>query len=395
MTKYVCSCAFLAPELGFFLALLGGWSGAGCEGKQDKKAPLVAQGRKRATPGEAPGGARSGEPAGSVLLVEERGPEVPKDPAPPGGDLASEIEAFEDLAGCVQRHRLQDPLVADAVEALGYDSFVTDSCRNLEALKARDPGPCGQMLSSALRRHCEEQVAMLSGRPELCPTVNRVAGFPERGALCLAVARRDLRPCVALAGMERATCEGLLAKDTARCGLDGRCTRLLRRWMALLPGVEGRAVHKGQVQVEATRGEEKLELALEREAEQGAVVAVKPGKALLKIGELRGFFVAGEERGGGLVLELPSWPPAETKWTLEERAVRGVLRWRQGGVQELARGSKVRVEFEELPAQAGGVMKMQVTAQLGGWRTRWRVDTWLRDVVIEGAEGAPAASVKR
>jgi hypothetical protein len=72
-----------------------------------------------------------------------------------------------------------------------------------------------------------------------------------------------------------------------------------------------------------------------------------------------------------------------------------VLRWRQGGVQELARGSKVRVEFEELPAQAGGVMKMQVTAQLGGWRTRWRVDTWLRDVVIEGAEGAPAASVKR
>ncbi|MCS6901656.1 MAG: hypothetical protein RMJ98_18630, partial [Myxococcales bacterium] len=138
-----------------------------------------------------------------ALVVEQPGnPELELvDPPPPAGDLAAEIEAFTDLKSCALRHRLGDPIVADAVEALGYDRLATDACRGIEALKRRDGGPCREVLSSALRRHCEAQVAMYTGQPELCPLTGRVLGVAEREPLCLAAARRDVRPCAALVGM--------------------------------------------------------------------------------------------------------------------------------------------------------------------------------------------------
>jgi hypothetical protein len=331
------------------------------------------------------GAERKETPAVVPALVLERPAEPEPDPAPPAGDLASEIEAFSDLKGCAQRHRLADPTVADAVEALGYDRLATDACRAIEALKTKDARPCGEMLSSALRRHCEAQVAMYAGRPELCPLTGRVAGVAEREPLCLAAARRDVRPCAALVGMDRATCEGLVARDEARCGVEGRCLRLVRRWRAALPTVQGRAAHAGRVEVEATRGTSSEALELAREAAQGAVVAVEKGKARLLIGDPRTFFVTDEQQGGGLVLELPAWPPPEARATLGDREAQVTLRWRKVGALTLLRGSKVKVTFEQAPAEPGGALVLAMEASVEGlppsWRTRWRIDTWLRDVV--------------
>lgn len=362
----------------------------GCEGRTAGKGEIVPAPSGR----PAARGLPSAVAAVASALVVERPAEPEADPAPPPGDLRAEIEEFKDLRGCVQRHRLGDAAVADAVEALGYDRFISDVCRGIEALKARETKPCGEMLSSAMRRHCEEQVAMLTGRPELCPTASRVPGVPERAPRCLAAARRDVRPCAALVGMGRATCEGLVAHDPARCGTDGRCLRLVRRWMPVLPVAVGRPAHAGRVEVEVEHRGERTTLELEREAAQGAVVAVRGGKARLMIGDPRSFFVVDEERGGGLVLALPSWPPTEVALALPERDVQAVLRWRAVGALELPHGGKAAVRFERASAEVGGALVLEVTVTLGPThaprRTRWRIDTWLRDVVVE-EDAAPSS----
>jgi hypothetical protein len=139
------------------------------------------------------------------------------------------------------------------------------------------------------------------------------------------------------------------------------------------------------VEVEATRGTSSEALELAREAAQGAVVAVEKGKARLLIGDPRTFFVTDEQQGGGLVLELPAWPPPEARATLGDREAQVTLRWRKVGALTLLRGSKVKVTFEQAPAEPGGALVLAMEASVEGlppsWRTRWRIDTWLRDVV--------------
>lgn len=158
-----------------------------------------------------------------------------------------------------------------------------------------------------------------------------------------------------------------------------------------MPVVQGRAAHPGRVVVEARRGEVTEELELAREAAQGAVVAVERGKAKLLLGDPRTFFVTDEQQGGGLVLELPGWPPPEPRVMLGDREVQLTLRWRRVGALTLLRGSKVKVIFEQAPGEPSGGLMFTVEAQVEGlppsWRTLWKVDTWLRDVVQ--TEGPP------
>lgn len=173
----------------------------------------------------APGPALGEAPAVSVEL----------DPAGPPGDLAAEIESFVDLPGCVQRHKPTDPLLAEGLEALGYERFTWDTCRNIEALKLRRPEPCEAMLSSALRRRCLVNLATFTAEPSLCPLDEPAPGLPRHDIACLAAARRDLRTCSGLRNPARAVCEGLLVHDPTRCGTDDRCVRQIARWQNVLP----------------------------------------------------------------------------------------------------------------------------------------------------------------
>ena len=85
------------------------------------------------------------------------------DPPPAAGSLATEIASFVSLEACVKAHAAVDPLVADALHALGYRTFLMDACRILEAAHARSDAPCRRIDATGLEQECEAVVAMSEG----------------------------------------------------------------------------------------------------------------------------------------------------------------------------------------------------------------------------------------
>lgn len=161
-------------------------------------------------------------------LALEAGVE-PSPPPAPLGSLREEVEGFTSLDACAKRVASVDPLLGDALDALGYEELARDACRMLEALAARDPKKCAPLLASPLRARCEADVATLVGNPDLCPQ-----SASGRDPLCLARARRDPRLCEAVAFADRAKCKAMVTGDASVCGGDARCERLVQRWAPLL-----------------------------------------------------------------------------------------------------------------------------------------------------------------
>src|SRR5262249_3239300 len=88
-------------------------------------------------------------------IEAEAGIELAAHSSPPSGDLRSDIESFTTLDACVRARATVDPLLGDAIEALGYDTLTRDACRILQALKAKNTEACRPIASSALRNRCE------------------------------------------------------------------------------------------------------------------------------------------------------------------------------------------------------------------------------------------------
>lgn len=139
----------------------------------------------------------------------------PADPAPPAGDLAADVSAFTSLDACIVSHSRLDPLVGDALLSFGYDTFLRDACRQLEALKTNDPKKCEAIVASELRNHCHATFAMTKGVPDECPFL----GTSSSGRLptCIAVAAHDPRLCAAELGEGRSACEALVLRDRSKC----------------------------------------------------------------------------------------------------------------------------------------------------------------------------------
>lgn len=162
------------------------------------------------------------------------------DPPAPAGDLKTEIEHFTNLDNCVAERAKVDPLVGDALRAIGYDTFLRDACRMLEAAHDRKRETCDKLDSSALRTKCQSWVAMITPQADACPMV--LDGIPSRGRqpVCVAVAARDPRLCVAEARLaSRGTCEALVLRDDAKCDPllapdRASCKRELARWKSIL-----------------------------------------------------------------------------------------------------------------------------------------------------------------
>jgi hypothetical protein len=110
------------------------------------------------------------------------------DPPSPAGDLKAEVGKFVSLDACVAEHAHTDPLVGDALDAIGYDTFLRDACRILESLKAKDPRKCAPIESSSLRARCEAFGAMASAQPDRCPLELAADPMAGREPACLAVA---------------------------------------------------------------------------------------------------------------------------------------------------------------------------------------------------------------
>lgn len=162
----------------------------------------------------------------------------PLDPVGPPGDLLTEINDFTSLDACVKARTVQDPLLADAVDALGYDSLQRDACRVLQAAKNKDISACNPILSSSLKQHCQTTVAAITGSIKHCPFVSE-----HHNPLCIALAQRDSRLCVSAPTRERKLCRAMLAKDVKKCDGDERCARIVSRWKSVLPDkVDGLAL---------------------------------------------------------------------------------------------------------------------------------------------------------
>jgi len=261
-------------------------SALGCEG--NKGAPTGA-----ASQATAPSPAA----AASAILAADAGLLESSDPPAPPGDLKADVDRFVNVETCVRERAALDPLVADAIRAIGYDTLLRDACRLLEATKDKKPESCDKLDSSALRARCHAMVAMVAQTPDACPL--QFEGVPTRGrhATCLAVAGRDPRLCAAEArAAARATCEALATRDDAKC--DGlmpadrpSCKREVTRWKALLaapldglaklPQPRGKLVVRGD---SGTSDPGTPEADLSSEVARGAVVVTSRDRARVELG---------------------------------------------------------------------------------------------------------------
>lgn len=292
----------------------------GCE----KDDPLA---RHRARAGEAP--PPSVDAGVLAELVGDAGEGV--DPAPPAGDLAAELERFTTLDACVTETARLSPLVGDALEAIGYATFLRDACRVLEAGKAKDAARCEPIEASSLRARCREVVALVRGEASLCPST--IEGVPESGRRprCLAAALRDDRLCAAEGRVGRATCEGLVRKDPKACGALLPAERPgCQREVVRLGGLVG-AKAEGLPKLPETRATAKVrgeagtpdppkpDLEVEGIARGAVVVTSAVGRARVVVGRLEenpgSRFVHGPTSAGRIGLALLVDPATGTRGT--------------------------------------------------------------------------------
>ena len=221
----------------------------------------------------------------------------PSDPQPPAGDLKADLERFVNVETCVKERANVDPLVGDGLRAIGYDTFLRDACRLLEAAKDKKRETCDRIDSSAMRARCQSWVAMVAQTPDACPL--QFEGITTRGrnVTCLAVAGKDPRLCRAEArSATRATCEALASREEARCDVlippdRPSCKRELTRWRSLLappltgmpplPAARGKLVVKGD---SGTPDPPTPEADLATEFARGGVVVTSRERARIELG---------------------------------------------------------------------------------------------------------------
>ena len=160
---------------------------------------------------------------------------APSDPPSPAGDVKAEVERFTTLDACVSEHAKTDPLVGDALHAIGYETFLRDACRMLQAMKEKKADTCKAIDAQGLRSKCEASVAMQEGKPDACPLETFETPAGGRDVRCVAAASRDPRLCAGAVRGERVACEALVLRDAARCAGDLACARDTARWKNALP----------------------------------------------------------------------------------------------------------------------------------------------------------------
>jgi hypothetical protein len=221
-------------------------------------------------------------------LQAEAGIETHEDPPPPSGDLKADIDSFTTLETCVRARTVSDPLLGDAIDALGYDSLTRDACRILQALKAKTTDACKPIVASALRARCESYVAVLTGDTNLCPAMNGGGGLASREPVCLARASRDERLCSAALATDRPRCKALVLGRPSECGRDLSCVRQVERYKSLLEKPPSHAAVTTHLRIEVTEvgssDSATKSLDLDDVAAGGAIVHLTDEKVRLSLG---------------------------------------------------------------------------------------------------------------
>jgi hypothetical protein len=331
------------------------------------------------------------------------------DPPAQAGDLKAELDQFTTLDACVQHARV-DPLVADALEGFGYDTFLRDACRVLDAARTHDGKRCDPIDASTLRAHCHAIVAEIAGDADACPW--KIAAEPRRGRdpACVAIAARDPRLCAAAEGTtERATCDAIASHDAASCNrlaarvLQGRCRRDAERWHAATPAPDSRAkplpMPVGALHIEgggeASAGPIDADLA--QDVAHGVVVVVRDDGIHVVLGAL-------SEGGLGLVTPLAlaharatialdvfvaTAPTSKHAAPVEGRIERGELRIPAHAPLSIPGAITTLVPtIATLEPVRGGEVKLSIDGDIGDsvatWRVHMEATTFVRDRVEAG-----------
>jgi hypothetical protein len=202
---------------------------------------------------------------------------------------------------CVAERTRLDPLLGDALEAIGYETFMRDACRIIDAAKANDPARCAAIDASALEGRCRGTTAQAAGNPDACPWEAETRRALGREPKCVAIASRDVRLCAAVREpRDRASCEGSLLADDRPCGAlpargdQARCVRDVARWRDLLstsrPSSNDTAgtevIPSGTLHVEHTDGTGSIDADLGPDLARGVTVFEGLGAARFVVGRL-------------------------------------------------------------------------------------------------------------
>ncbi len=332
---------------------------------------------------------------------------APVDPPLPPGDLHDDIAAFVSVERCANDHTAVDPLVADALSAIGYDTFLRDACRVLDAAKAGDTRKCAPIEASSLRARCEATVAMIRGDAEACPWVNASEAERGRDPTCVAVALHDPRLCAAAEGEDTPRCNALTSRDPKKCvtardeAARRACAREAARFRTSLAdppaALTAWAKPSGKLALTATAGSPEpspSSFDLTSDVDHGVVLAREPLGTRLRVGslvELGGAPHAVSPNGTariGLELVVPSDVGVKTKGAdltapRLDRAELDIPGSATIPSEGLTRA--LHVTIEKLDPTRGGEVRLRVEGEAGipprAYRTRIEIVTFVRDVV--------------
>ncbi len=330
----------------------------------------------------------------SALGIADAMPLV--DPPRPAGDLKADLEGFTTIDACMKQHANLDPVVGDALGAIGYDTFLRDACRVLEAAKTRDPKKCALIDASALQRRCESIVAIVAAKPDGCP----LRAKPELGrdGWCLAAALRSPAMCEAEEPRRRAACEAMVGRDAKKCDavvLDEEkpdCTRDAARFASIIGDGEAKvtSVPKGGGSLEIHGAEGRADPA---ETKVDLVLDVGAGLTLVK--EAKGVRAAFGDWGDPS-LSLHAAPPLSRA---RFGAVLGLADDGPAEVRELDLGvpgaafiacpavkCSVKVRVTKLDRTRGGAAELTIDGEVGvppeAFKVHADIHTFVRDIVL-------------
>lgn len=342
---------------------------------------------------------------------------MPADPPAPPGDLGAELDAFTTIDACVEARSRLDPLVGEAIDALGYDTLLQDACRLLDAAKAREPRRCDAIGATSLRERCQATVAELAGDADACPWETPARPRLGRDPGCVAIALRDVRLCAgATRSSAEVTCRAILTHDKARCSTlsagseAARCARIVDRWQAAVPAAtEDRPAPQtlGALHVEPVEpietGAAGFDAALGPDVRRGVVVEEERDGAHVIVGSLSeaglDFIAPSPHVGATLAFEMVAVAANSSRTKgVDARIERAKLVIPgRALVAPAAAPSTLRATLSRFEPKRGAPLDVTIEGTLssgaGTWRLRGRLATFVRDVVRDSQQATGEPSV--
>lgn len=366
---------------------------------------LACDDKRQGTPPAASVAPATPASVAAALGIDAGGLLDTSDPPAPAGDLKAELDRFVNVESCVKERSNLDPLVGDAIRAIGYDTFLRDACRLLEAAKDKKKETCDRVDSSALRGRCQSWVAMVAQTPESCPMQFEGVATRGRNVTCLAVAGKDPRLCAGEPrAVVRATCDALASRDETKCNVllptdSPTCKREIARWRSLLvpplAGLPKLPASRGTLTVKGDSGTPDPPTPtadLASELARGGVVVTSRDRARIElgmIGESETAHIAPSPnrraRLGIAVLFEPGATPKDAPRPLLER-----LELEIPGEATLVHPSAkcdCRFTTARIDRTRGGEVALALTGTIALGSRSYKIDvdlaTFVRDVVTE------------